>query len=262
MSRRSNAKLAEAPTLGDLRAPLYHQIFLILRNKIVGGEYPDGAFLPSEAEVASAFNVSRITAKRALNEIAEAGLAVRQRGRGTRVRYQGGGTIVSGGVQGLIDSLRANSRTPAKVLEFDYVASPAEVASALRIAPGTIVQRAVRVFADDSGLPYSHLTTFVPAALGKKWTANDLRRHALTALIERAGAALEFAEQIITATLADAQVAAALRVDFGTPLLRVVRTMYTKAETPAEHLIALYPSDRYRFIMSLSREADSARWQA
>lgn len=261
MSRRSNAKVSAPPAWStELRAPLYHQIFLILRNKILSGEYPDGSFLPSEAELSTTFGVSRITTKRALNEIAEAGFAVRQRGRGTRVRYTGGGTIVSGGVQGLLDSLRANSVTPPKVLEFGEVFAPPDAAAALHLDAGSTVQRAVRVFADRKGLPYSHLTTFVPGAIGRKWTLKDLARHSLVALIERSGTPIESAEQVITATLADADLAAALQVEFGSPLLRVVRTVYTRKEVPVEYLVALYPPERYQVIMSLTKEGDGERW--
>jgi GntR family transcriptional regulator len=263
-TRRANAKLAAfAPSWSpELRAPLYHQIFLILRNKILSGEYADGSFLPSEAELATSFGVSRITTKRALNEIAEAGFAVRQRGRGTRVHYTGGGTIVSGALQGLRDSLRANARTAtaATVLEFGLAPAPADVAAALKLPPGSDVQRAVRVFADQARLPYSHLTTFVPPSLGATWTRADLERQSLVALIERSGAAIGSAEQLVTATLADADVAVALQVEFGSPLLKVVRTVYTTAGAPLEYLLALYPPGRYQFIMSLTHDGEDGRW--
>ena len=52
----------------NARVPLYHQIFLILRNRIFGGEVQSGELVPGEQELAAEFNVSRITAKRALNE--------------------------------------------------------------------------------------------------------------------------------------------------------------------------------------------------
>jgi GntR family transcriptional regulator len=262
VARSSSPKSKEfAPSWStELRAPLYHQLFLILRNKILNGEYPDGSFLPGEAELAQTFGVSRITTKRALNEIAEAGFAVRQRGRGTRVLYSGGGTIVSGGMQGLRDSLRANARSAPRVLEFGEVPATADVATALRVEPGTLVQRAVRVCSGSDGAPYSHLTTFVPPGVSKKLTRADLTKYSLLALIEKSGTPVESAEQIITATLADDDVAAALQVSFAGPLLKVTRVAYARDKTPLEYLIALYPPGRYQFIMSLTADADVQRW--
>lgn len=254
MARTANAKIAaSASALSDSSAPLYFQIFLILRNKIVDGIFPDRSFLPSELVLAEAFEVSRITAKRALNELAKAGLAVRQGGRGTRVRYRGGGTIVSGSVQSLIDSLRANGRGVPRVLAFDHVPATADVASALQIAERSIVQRAVRVFELD-GAPYSHLTTFVPAGVGNAWTEADLAVTPLVTLLERAGLPLEYAEQSFSASLADNTLVEALGVALGSPLLRVVRTSYTTDEMPTEYLVALYAPDRYQFLMTLTKD--------
>jgi GntR family transcriptional regulator len=241
-----------------VRTPLYRQIFLSLRNKIVDGEFPDGAFLPSEAELAASYEVSRITAKRVLNDLAQEGLAVRQRGRGTRVRYQGGGTIVSGSVQSLIDSLRANSRNRPRVLALEEVAAPADVALALGIAEGERVQRAVRVFSTDAA-PYSHLTTYVPRAIAQAWSSDDWQALGLVSLLERAGVTVAFAEQVITATLADAALAEALDVSVGSPLLRAVRTSFDVAERPVEYLIATYPPERYRFLMTLSHDGPGRR---
>ena len=45
-----------------LPMPLYHQVYLVLRNKILTGEYGFGALLPSEQETSETFGVSRITA--------------------------------------------------------------------------------------------------------------------------------------------------------------------------------------------------------
>ena len=238
------------------RTPLYSQIFLLLRNKILNGEYPNGAFLPSETEIANSFGVSRITAKRALNELAEAGLAVRQRGRGTRARNKGGGTIVSGSMESLEDSLRANARNQkVDVLEFGYVTPPPDVAAALHLKPDATAQRAVRVCSAD-GVPYSHLTTYIPAKIGEKWTSAELKRNGMMSQLGRAGAPISFADQVVSATLADGELAAALDVAIGSALIRAVRVSYAKGDVPTEYLIAHYAPDRYQFIMTMTNEAE------
>ncbi len=63
--------------------PLYHQIFLIIRDRIYDGTYAFESVVPGEHELCSIFGVSRITAKRALDELAAAKLVVRRRGRDT-----------------------------------------------------------------------------------------------------------------------------------------------------------------------------------
>ena len=59
--------------LRDSKTPLYHQIFLILRGKILDNTYPPHSLVPNEKQLMAMYDVSRITAKRALNELADAG---------------------------------------------------------------------------------------------------------------------------------------------------------------------------------------------
>lgn len=67
--------------------PLYEQILESLTTDIRNGKYPPGSKLPTEAQLSKQFFVSRITSKRALDELAANGLAVRHRRTGTFVRY-------------------------------------------------------------------------------------------------------------------------------------------------------------------------------
>jgi len=71
------------------RQPLYQQIYEQLLEDIRTGKYPPGSQLPTEKELAEAYGVSRITSKRALTELAEAGFIERIRGRGSFVHAQG-----------------------------------------------------------------------------------------------------------------------------------------------------------------------------
>ena len=147
--------------------PLYHQIFVLLRDKIYRGDYKLDSFLPGEQEVAAFFGVSRITAKRALDEIAAAGLAVREQGRGTRVCIRPRSISVRASLDGLVHSLHAKGSSRVRLLDFEYVAAPQAVAEKLRIASGDEVQRATRVWYAEAG-PFNHLSTFVPARLGPR----------------------------------------------------------------------------------------------
>ncbi len=71
----------------DQRTPLYHQLHILLRRSIHNGTFADGIQMPTEAQLSEYFEVSRITAKRAMDELAKEGLVERHRGRGTRVVY-------------------------------------------------------------------------------------------------------------------------------------------------------------------------------
>ncbi|MBL4908494.1 MAG: GntR family transcriptional regulator, partial [Alteromonadaceae bacterium] len=61
--------------------------FIIIKQyicqQIESGQWPQHAKVPSENELALQFNVSRMTARRALQELTEQGILVRSQGAGT-----------------------------------------------------------------------------------------------------------------------------------------------------------------------------------
>ncbi|WP_179394541.1 GntR family transcriptional regulator [Lacticaseibacillus absianus] len=65
--------------------PLYVQIYEDLKNQITNGVYPVGGLLPTERELEKIYNVSRITAQSAVNQLAQAHIVQRQPGKGTTV---------------------------------------------------------------------------------------------------------------------------------------------------------------------------------
>jgi GntR family transcriptional regulator len=254
-ARRSTAA-AFRPARGK---PLYHHIFETLRDRINAGRYKDGAFLPGEHEISSLFGVSRITAKRALDEIAAAGLAVRQQGRGTVVRRTSRQTSVQGTVVDFAGSMKRHEPSVVvRLHEFSQVPANAEVAEVLGLAIGDPVQRAIRVWHGEKG-PFSHLTTFVPADIASSWTAADLERMTLALLMRQHGVRMVRAEESITATLADAAVAARLKIDVGAPLLSVTRRVYDAKDRVVELLWALHPPARYRYDISITQSDHAIR---
>lgn len=65
--------------------PLYHQIREKLTTRIENGEFKPQEQIPSENELCEQYNVSRITIRRAIDEMVKLGLLVKKQGRGTFV---------------------------------------------------------------------------------------------------------------------------------------------------------------------------------
>ena len=66
-------------------APLYQQIFEEIKGAIEEGEYAPKERIPSEPELAAKYGVSRITVRRAVEDLCAEGYLVKQQGRGTFV---------------------------------------------------------------------------------------------------------------------------------------------------------------------------------
>jgi multiple sugar transport system substrate-binding protein len=65
--------------------PLYYQLKTLLLEEILGGRYGSGDRLPTEHELCRHYRISRTPVSRALSELAEEGVILRQRRRGTFV---------------------------------------------------------------------------------------------------------------------------------------------------------------------------------
>ena len=70
------------------RVPLYHQLYMLLKNSILDGTLINDVQMPTEQKLVETFEVSRITAKRAMDELASEKLIARYRGKGSHVTYQ------------------------------------------------------------------------------------------------------------------------------------------------------------------------------
>lgn len=237
--------------------PLYHRLYVLLRERIATGVYCNGDVLPSEASLAADFGVSRITAKRALDELSSDGLVRRGRGRGTTVigrpRDAPGSSPIRSDIDQLMRNLSAIGReTSVELLEFGYVPAPAHIAERLRIPEGALVQRAVRVRTLASQ-PLSQSSSFVTEEIGRSFDEAAPASAPLIDLIGRAGVEIAFVEQSITATLASSLVASRLGVATGSPLLLVKRVLSDARRRPVEALDVLYRPDRFEYRNSHER---------
>ena len=238
---------------GDSRVPLYQQIFVILRNKIQSGELRAGDWIAGENDLCQEFGVSRITARRALNELAESGLVERQQGRGTQVLARAAAGPMVTAMDGLLESVGHIGRTTTvDVLNHGKVAAGREVGAALDVAPDAIVVRSVRVrLLGDA--PMSYLVTWVPDDIGALIAGQDMSQTPLLLLLEEAGVDVNAAHQTITATVADAEVAMALDIPAGAPLIELRRIVRDSDGRAVEFIKVLYRPDVYRFEMAMRR---------
>lgn len=237
----------------SLPTPLYHQIYLVLREQIRSGAIAPDVMLPGEQHLARLFNVSRITVKRALNELAADGLLHRHRGRGTIVASAAAIPVVKGSFDNLLESLRIMGlETQIEVIDVANVNADPATAKLLEIEPGATVQRAVRRRLLQ-GEPFSHLVTYIPIDIAQHFSIKDLATTSLLTLLERAGAAVYDAEQWITAVGAEPLVAAALGVSGNAPLLKVERVMRDVDGRPVQLIHSHYRSDRFQYNVKTHR---------
>ena len=236
--------------LGEAKAK---QVYLILRDRILSGALGFGTQLPTENELADYYAVSRVTVRRALGELERERFIERRRSAGTRVVYRSAPAPVVADISGVLANIAdMGRRTAVKLLSFDYVPAAGAVAEALGVDAHTLLQRSIRVRAVDR-VPFSYLTTHVPESVATTFTKQELASRPLLELLERAGVKVEHARQRISAGLATPDVAQALDIRAGSPLIELLRVVIDQSGRAVEHLHALYRPDRYAFEMDLVR---------
>lgn len=239
------------------------RLYLLLRDEISSGAHAPGARLASEPALAAEHGVSRVTVRRALDLLAAEGLVLRRPGAGTFVRHGASARPVIADLPNMLSALIAMGRaSKVRLLSFDYLRPPPDIAAALELDAEERVQRSVRVRMIDDA-PFSYLITHVPERIGTTYSEADLATTPFLELVERSGiAAPERAVQTISATLAGPEMAEALGLGVGAALTTMTRTVYDRDGRGVEHLQAFYRPDRYVFQFDLLRtgNAGARRW--
>lgn len=256
-------RLAESPERGTPRGmtsaglqrddaiPLYHQIFLGLRDEILSGRRAFGSAMPTEHELSDRFGVSRITTRRALAELASHGLVERRRRVGTRVIFRTPTAPIEADVDQAVESLIAFGRdTQVRLIALDTVPAAAEIAEGLAIPVGTPVVRALRVRYLD-GEPLGAIESHVPEAVGAGLSRDDLTVTPLLELLRAAGHRIGGGQQTIAAVSADPALARLLGTEPRAAVIRIDRVVTAADGMPLLLTVAQYRGDRYRLSLDL-----------
>lgn len=231
--------------------PLYHQIYLALRDEILSGARGFGAAMPTEHELTVQYGVSRITARRALAELAQRGLVERRRRTGTRVAFRSPVAPIEGHVDQAVESLIAFGRgTRVRVIELGEVPADPAIATRLELAEDAPVVRALRLRLTDDA-PLGAIESFVPADLGIPLDRDRLTGHPLLELIRASGYVIGAGAQTIAAIPADPQLADLLETEPRAPVIQVERVVRSPAGRPLLFTRARYRGDRYRLRVDL-----------
>ncbi len=226
--------------------PLYYQIEREILAEINRGHLQSGDRLPSETEIANRYQVSRITARRVLDDLVKQGVAYSQQGRGTfialpRVRDVPGFLSFSEEITAL--GLKPSSR----VLCFEE-AEPAEIVQRkLQIKAGEKAYHLKRVrLANDQPMVVEN--TYLPVSLFPGLLEIDFSNASLYGVLrEKYGIFPTWADAEITASQASPEESAMLGMKPGMPVLSADRLTYTRTFTVIESVRSVYCGDRYSF---------------
>lgn len=244
---------------GDTPTPLYHQLYSLLKTCILDGTITVGMQLPTEQQLAREFGVSRITSKRALDELAMDKLVERQRGKGTFVTHRQQRRPLHSPMVGLLQEIETiGKESTATVLDSGLLHPPKEVREALGLAEGDTALYLARV-RQVNGLRFGYYRSWtlgmqLPTDLG------IFEHTPRMTYFRNQGLKVRYMQQIIGAQAASQVAAEALGVPPGTPLLSLKRLTYRDRDTdpyPVDFLRVLYHPERFEYHIDLALDETS-----
>ncbi|MDT8894144.1 GntR family transcriptional regulator [Halomonas sp. I1] len=232
----------------DLSTPLYHQLASRLEDAIEEGAWQAGEALPSERALAESLDVSRITARKALDRLAERGLIRRTRGSGTFITPRLNQPLTR--LASFTEMLTQRGFTPrSRWLSRSLAAPSADESLRLGLGGDARVARLKRLRLADGVVMAVEESCLPQSVLGDPQKVED----SLYAFLEDAGRPVARALQHVTAVNADAELAGLAEVPEGQALLKVTRQGYLADGTPAELTVTYCRTDYYDFIVELTR---------
>ena len=206
-------------------APLYFQLYNLLKSCIVNGTFPFGAQLPTEKELSREFGLSRITVKRSLDDLAHEGLVERHRGRGTHVIHRFEQAPIQAPMVGMLQEIESIGRNSvAHVLDCELLHPPQVIRDRLGLGTGDKALYLAR-YRERDGVPFGFY---------ESWTAGvalppDLSVFAHTprmSYFRGTGLKVTFLQQVLSAERASQQVAATLEMEPDAPVLTLTRIAF------------------------------------
>jgi len=234
------------------RVPLYHQLYSVLKTAILDGTIPFDEQMPTEQQLAGTFDVSRITAKRAMDELANEQLIARFRGKGSHVTYQYKPQPVRAPLVGMLENLiEMGKHSLVRVIAIEETVPPGDIRDLLGLKPGEKIHKVIRVRSSEENEPYAYYTSYTKG-ISKGFTKKNLESTPRLDLLRANGIKLTKIEQVLSAENASVRLAEDLGTEPGAALLSIRRKSSNAEGEVVDVLDGVYNPKRFQYAMVLS----------
>ena len=228
-------------------AARYLQVKDFILERIAGGTLRAGERVPSENELTRTLTVSRMTANRALRELAADGVLVRVAGVGTFVAEQRVHAHPLE-VRNIADEIRARGHEyRVKVLALDSLSASRELAERCGVKPGAQLDYSLLTHFEDAA-PLQVEERYVNPQVAPGYLRNDFSRTTPHEFLIRV-APLQRAEHIVRALVPERRIRRLLRLEAGEACLLIMRRTFSHGRI-ASVADLYHPGSRYELAAS------------
>ena len=215
--------------------PIYKQIQDWMRGKITSGEWPEYYQLTSEIDLAAELGINRGTLRNAIQQLIEEGLLIRIHGKGTFVAANAVQQSLADSLTTFSESLNAqNIPFETQVRTKEMIGADVNVASllALELDEPVFYLERVRTI---KGQAIVFLKNYLPYSIVRGIETVDFTRMQLFKVMEdQFDIKIAWGRRYFEARIADEEVAAALGVSTGDPIMYAKQITYRADGTPLE----------------------------
>ena len=231
--------------------PLYYQLKEIIAESIGACEHRVGSLVPSENQICETYNVSRNTAKRALDELVKEGILTRKQGVGTFVSRPKLEQAISK-FYSFSEAIAAKGlKHSVHVLDLSVEKATEEQAKSLALElgdPVTVLSRLRLV----NGEPFVLETSCIPQSVAPRLEMHDFSSDSLyKTLANEYNVYVMRAYEVFDPIIIGSSESRLLNVPKGSPALALERVAFSINDEPVELCYSTVPGSKCRFYAEL-----------
>jgi len=227
--------------------PLYYQLKELIKSGIARHHWKLGEMIPSENELAAGHGVSVGTVKKALSELVQEGILHRRQGKGTFVARPNFQRSFIRFFRYGLGQAREDVIPASRVLRSETIVPPGRVREILRLdeADQVLVIKRLRLF-DQMPLMLEEL--YLPEKIFRGFDQVDISQALLYPIYDaKYQTPITWADEFLEPRIAGPEVAAALDLEPGAPVIFIERIAYTHGDRPVEFRSSFGRGDRFRY---------------
>lgn len=232
---------------GKEAIPLYHQIVSDLKEQINRGEIKSGNKLPTEKWLSEHYGVSRVTVRKALEDLIEQGYLEKRPNKGCFVLQPKFEKDLSR-MRSMHQELLASGVIPtSKIVSYQEVQADSWICRHLKCDAEETVLVVKRIrYADER--PFAEQSIYLPKSMFEEFNPWLLRDHSLHDVMqEQHGVEIRYSTQSVTATMPSKEQIKELELINEKPILHIRSTVYTSGEKVCEYSDTYFVTDVVRY---------------
>ncbi|MCM3737483.1 GntR family transcriptional regulator [Bacillus cytotoxicus] len=240
-------------------APLYIQVKLDIKNKIEEGKWGIGEKIPTEGELCSFYDVSRVTIRQAIDELVNDGYLEKKRPKGTYVLDYLANSVPAGlstYVKSFTNEMKERGLNVSTLFaDIKLTKADEHIAKLLGVKEGdeVILLRRIRGI---NGVKIGYFKTYMKPNMKISLNPKDYYE-SLYALLEEKGIIVAQVKEKLSALRSTEEIREMLEVTQDCPILRRIRYAYKSNGDFIECSECYYNGDEYSYYLDFSPTAFS-----